>query len=421
MSSQSNTGFADYTIAMMDHYINTPSFTVYEVTEYGACFTSVFTSFKQAKAFSKKYTKLSSKIYIFKSSCVKCYEPETESEPEPELGTNTLKSDSPAQVIVNPLFDLSSMVVKSYGRGYLLVPPKTSQYFGDKYFHNGWWIDKQVGWFFKTEHREMLQEYGANFIDESCENLNTLADAAALVSQTHQPNDEDEDEDKVEDEDEDEDEDMDYTPCENENEFVHDELVIEDSCGNLSDMVFREYGKGYLVIPPTDSCHFGDKYFHTGWWIEKRRGWFFKQSEYRWIIDNGAIELLSDDEESVESIKKTDEDLSSMCFEKYGKGFMLYVPKTDPRFRQGYLLEGFWNKKTEGWFFQNKFFSILESRGAKYIKSEDDNVSLCSACTEESGDAITQTSTTRRVTRSHTKTNQKVGNMHLVYSYDDNL
>ena len=125
MSSQSNTSFADYTTAMMDHYINTPSFTVYEVTEYGACFTSVFTSFKQAKAFSKKYTKLSSKIYIFKSSCVKCYDPETDTEEE-------LKSDSPAQVMVNPLFDLSSMVVKLYGRGYLLVAQKTSQYLGDK-------------------------------------------------------------------------------------------------------------------------------------------------------------------------------------------------------------------------------------------------------------------------------------------------
>ena len=252
----------------------------------------------------------------------------------------------------------------------------------------------------------MLKEYGANFMDESCVNLNTLADAAALVSQTHQPNDEEEDEE----------DDEDYTPCEN--EFVHDDELIEESGSNLSDMVFREYGKGYLVIPPTDSIHFGDKYFHTGWWIEKRQGWFFKQSEYRWIIDNGAIELLSD-EESVESIEKTDEDLSSMCFEKYGKGFMLYAPKTDPRFRQGYLLEGFWNKNTEGWFFQNKFFSILESRGAKYIKSEDDNVSLCSACTEESGDAITQT--TRRITRSQTKPNKKVENMHLVYSYDDDL
>lgn len=430
MSNQTNnTSFADYTISMMDHYINKPSYTVYEVTSNGMCFNSVFTTFKQAKAYSRKYTTLSSKVYIFKTSCVKCYEPETESEPDLEIEDS--KVDSPAQVVVNPLYDFSSMIIKSYGRGYLLVPPKSNQYFGDKYFHNGWWIKKQSAWFFKKEHLEMLQEYGANFLDESCENLNTLAEAATEVSQTihydeHDDGHYDEHDDGHFDEhddgghdnydDEQSDADTDYTPCEN---VEGNDTEKDDDHVDLSEMVFREYGKGYLVIPPSDNIHFGEKYFHDGWWIKKMQGWFFKQSEYHWLVDHGAIQLISDDEHEDEN-NNSNEDLSNMCFENYGKGYILYTTKNDPRFRQDYFLEGFWNKNKEGWFFQKKYFNLLEKRGAKYIKSEDDNVSLCSACTEESGDTITQNQSNRRVTRSQTKM-KKVGNMHLVYDYDDDL
>ena len=39
--------------------------------------------------------------------------------------------------------------LKTYGKGYLLKPEKNHPDWGEKYYHNGWWNQKQQGWFFK--------------------------------------------------------------------------------------------------------------------------------------------------------------------------------------------------------------------------------------------------------------------------------
>ena len=104
-------------------------------------------------------------------------------------------------------------------------------------------------------------------------------------------------------------------------------------------------------------------------------------------------------------------DLSTMFFEKYRKGYILYCPKTDSRFMMDYFMEGFWNKKMQGWFFRKQYYEKLISLGAKYIKSEDDNNSLCSYDSNSKAGVITNT----RVTRSQTKSN----NIQMEYVYDD--
>tara|TARA_B110001450_G_scaffold46396_1_gene43125 strand:- start:1285 stop:1575 length:291 start_codon:yes stop_codon:yes gene_type:complete len=63
-------------------------------------------------------------------------------------------------------------------------------------------------------------------------------------------------------------------------------------------------------------------------------------------------------------------DLSEMCFEKYGKGYMLYCRKTDEKYMTPYFMEGFWNKIAQGWFFKNEYKDKLIELGAKFIKSE---------------------------------------------------
>ena len=38
-----------------------------------------------------------------------------------------------------------------YGRGYLVKPFQTYVHYGKKYFHGGWWMPSQNGWFFKKD------------------------------------------------------------------------------------------------------------------------------------------------------------------------------------------------------------------------------------------------------------------------------
>ena len=45
--------------------------------------------------------------------------------------------------------DLSGRQFKEYGRGFMLYPLMKDFYGGEKYLLNGWWNEKEKGWFFK--------------------------------------------------------------------------------------------------------------------------------------------------------------------------------------------------------------------------------------------------------------------------------
>ena len=63
-------------------------------------------------------------------------------------------------------------------------------------------------------------------------------------------------------------------------------------------MSYSKYGKGYLLIPNNGNKHpdwgfKGNKttnYYHGGWWRDELQGWFFRGSNLKILIDNGAIE-----------------------------------------------------------------------------------------------------------------------------------
>ena len=38
-----------------------------------------------------------------------------------------------------------------YGKGFLVTPYKNYEHYGKKYFHGGWWMPSQNGWFFKRD------------------------------------------------------------------------------------------------------------------------------------------------------------------------------------------------------------------------------------------------------------------------------
>ena len=164
-------------------------------------------------------------------------------------------------------------------------------------------------------------------------------------------------------------------------EELSDEALL--SGVDLSEMFFSKYGKGLLLVPPSNHKLIGQKYFLEGWWMSKKNGWFFKSDYEDILLELGAMKATVKSSKSSKSSKesmstkesKSMEDLSDMTFTKYGKGYMVSTNKNDSRYGTKYLLSdvsdgGFWNNNAKGWFFRKTHFDYLKELGAQYIKSE---------------------------------------------------
>ena len=66
---------------------------------------------------------------------------------------------------------LEGMFIRAYGKGYLLVPTSDCEFFGQKYFLDGWWMPSQKGWFFKAEFLDTLTNLGAMYVTKSGKSL----------------------------------------------------------------------------------------------------------------------------------------------------------------------------------------------------------------------------------------------------------
>ena len=117
-----------------------------------------------------------------------------------------------------------ALTVKSYGKGYLLVPEKGHPDWGTKYYHNGWWMSKHNAWFFKKEYKDFLSKFTSSTKEESL----------------------------------------------------------------FSNFDLQKYGKGYLLTVDKQHSDWGEKYYYNGWWFPKLNGWFFKKEWKTFLIDNGA-------------------------------------------------------------------------------------------------------------------------------------
>ena len=131
-------------------------------------------------------------------------------------------------------------------------------------------------------------------------------------------------------------------------------------------MKLTSYGKGWLLEPLQDDEHYGDKYFHEGWWMPKKDAWFFKDEHYQWLLEHGVNISKMNPSNTM--------DLSKMSLEEYGKGYLLKTYKKDTLYGEKYLMDGFWNSGQKGWFFKEHDFDELVSMGAKFIKSEQDEL-----------------------------------------------
>jgi hypothetical protein len=372
----------------MDDYSKKSTFTLQELKSDGGIFTSYFDTKDKAKSYARRYCDDYSTIYIYKTYCIKIYDPVVEQEVEQEV------------------YDLSTMTVWKYGSGYLLVPQEDSEYFGNKYFHDGWWIKSQKGWFFKTQHYQWIMDNGA-IISVEEDGVDEETDLSSMILWSYgkgyilEPPKESElfgekyfhsgwwmnkqngwffkacEYDWL----------VDNGVMLSEDEQIDSQVDTTD----ISSMTLRSYGKGYLLMPPKTELHYGEKYFHDGWWMPKQRGWFFKQEFKQWLLEHGAKTKAKAKAKTKATTKATakakakatakatelseyDLDISDMSITKYGLGYMLYTSESDSRYGQKYFMTGFWNTKAKGWFFKTKYFDELVTMGATVIKSEPEQV-----------------------------------------------
>ena len=377
----------------MDESTKTSSYMVQELKNNGVVYTSYFDSKKKALVYARRICDESSTIYIYKSYCMKIYDP-VDDMPEESFEVD---------MTYQPETDLSNMTLWSYGEGYLVEPPEDSDYYGEKYFHTGWWMESQKGWFFKKEHYQWLIDNGAvKATDEDDEDSEYGEQEHSDIDLSNmtlwlygkgwllEPLQDDEHygdkyfhegwwmpkQDAWFFKDEHYQWLIDHGAVLATEELVeHDETTECD----LSNMKLTAYGKGWLLKPTSNDEHYGDKYFHEGWWMPKKDAWFFKDEHYQWLLEHGVnISKMKTSKTGKTSNTSTADkmtmDLSKMSLEEYGKGYLLKTTKKDKLYGEKYLMDGFWNSEQKGWFFKAQYFDELVSMGAKFIKSEQDEL-----------------------------------------------
>ena len=416
----------------LDTYSKTTNYMLQELKSNGIIYNSYFDSKKKAQIYAKSICDESSTIYIYKSYCMKIYDPvdNMDDEPVDNIDDEHLDNmdDEPVDNMddehldnidenYDPEMDLTNMTLWSYGKGWLLEPNEDSDYYGKKYFHEGWWVESQNGWFFKDEHYQWLIDHGVVLSTDDDDTMepevdSTEVDLSNMTLWSYgkgwllEPLQDDE-----------------YfgekyfhegwwMPKQNGWFFKdehyqwlidHDVVLstdddtmesdVESKEVNLSNMTLWSYGKGWLLEPLQDDEYFGEKYFHEGWWMPKQNGWFFKDEHYQWLIDHDVV--LSTDDDTMESdVEYTDvnlsnmkhgsygTDLSKMSLEEYGKGYILKTTKKDTLYGDKYFMDGFWNKGQKGWFFKSYYFDELINMGAKYIKTEEEQENILYNSTE---------------------------------------
>lgn len=226
--------------------------------------------------------------------------------------------------------DLTEMTLREYGKGYLLECFEDDPHFGEKYFLGGFWNPKAEGWFFKADKVDMLESLGAFFEDDLEEECELCQEDAENF-------------------------DIDF-----------DDEVLEI---DVSGMKLSKYGKGYVLRPDEDCDIYGEGYFLDGWWNNNAKGWFFKAESLDSLLEMGAF-FKDRKSKGKTSSPDYDDDLSTMTYRKYGKGYLLKAKKGDDRRGIKYFLNGWWMPEQRGWFFKKEYKTELKALGARYKKAK---------------------------------------------------
>jgi hypothetical protein len=125
----------------------------------------------------------------------------------------------------------NDMKVHTYGKGLILIPKKTSQYYGIKYFQGGYWIDAVCGWFFKKDFLDILTKNGAQFMKKHIKSIYEKEQSKKATQ---------------------------------EKEAKHT-------------LKWEKYGRGFLLVPSENHPDKGIKYYYSGWWMPNKNAWFFRE------------------------------------------------------------------------------------------------------------------------------------------------
>lgn len=281
--------------------------------------------------------------------------------------------------------DFTGFTHTQYGKGHLVTPPQSYKFSeDDKYFHGGWWMPAQNGWFFKNSE-----------FDKFLPILTTPKSQKKSASKTKKTT-------------------FAQTTTQEVDYFLSKQKQRDFP---LKDFQYIPYGRGYhLYISPhrLGSYSFPEdyKYFHGAWWVESQNCWFFREDVLESIRLKGARrhdeemfecqetytaysgdyqdsehddfhEDCDEDEDSSEEpddpndedyvddedmdddddMDDEDEDFVDLrgmvSWEQYGRGWLV-KPKNGCRISgQKYLNGGWWMPKKQGWFFRNEEFQFL--------------------------------------------------------------
>lgn len=382
-----------YQFAAMSHFFEEQSrdssYTVYEIASTGMVNTSTFLSKTKAFDFARNFTNETSRVYVYKTKCIKVFDPVGESElpdhlfhqnvdmliqaaeameddTDPEYvpsGDETEDDDMPE---LESCYDLTGLTFTDYGKGYLLHPNDNTSFSGVKYLNEGWWNASQGGWFFRSQYYDDLVAAGATYGSSTSARSPTSLVASSRTRSGQRR--------------------VGPSPFESERD--------------LSGFSIEPYGKGVIVRCGRSNPLYRNRtpYLlgNLGWWNHKGRGWFFQSQYVAELQRLGATSIkqeplptyttatssgrgttssrrttrsssadspsfVTDDSQffetrSTRSGKRSGSTRtsSSVEFEPYGRGWLLRESDSYQFSEYGkYFQGGFWMPQNSGWFFRN--------------------------------------------------------------------
>lgn len=402
----------------MDAYTNVITYTVYEYTHDGLTLTSTFLSKKDAYRYVKDYTDGSSYVNVYKTKCVRTYAPSTPDQDTLDAAHTLTNMKSSPVTLVDPDYhsdddpdyvpdehddfglqyeddyvsdehdddnsevSLEGMFVKSHGKGYLLVPPSNSEYYGEKYFLDGWWMPVHRGWFFKAEFLDTLTNLGAMYVTKSSKSLGKSKSSKSSKSKNTSSN-------------------------------PHSPKPLAKSApasseSDFSTMALSTYGKGYLLTTHSSHPQYAKYYYYdthgftdtpqedgtftySGFWNSKAKGWFFKKSSFAYLTSECGAKFIKDEPTTSASSFTMSDDLSSMTLTKYGKGYLLTPASGDSSSGTKYFDlpeggQGWWRQDLNGWFFRSMYYDELVDMGAQFTTQNNTDDSYDIVSTDEQFD-----------------------------------
>ena len=139
----------------------------------------------------------------------------------------------------------------------MLKTNKKDEMYGKKYLMNGFWIEKQKGWFFKSQYFDELISMGAKYIKTEDEE-NILTNSTELISSITNDS----------------------------FEYVYDDSEFMTN-ENMAVPKFTKYGKGWILNSDSNYKYCkGLEYFEGGLWIPSIKGWFFKKDQKKKFMKN---------------------------------------------------------------------------------------------------------------------------------------